>query len=71
MNIFTIAYNPPLNEKVVETLKLNYTPSMTDLDDYMGQYTIEQVLEVYKYLDIDYDDTFTELINANVDYIEI
>jgi len=70
MNIFKIAYMPPINETVIKHLKEEYEPSMIDINGETGQYCIDDVIDLYENLDI-VDNTLKTLREENIDYVEI
>jgi len=73
MKVFKVAYNPGFSDDFINKLKEKYFPSMIDSEGIMGQYPIDDVVElVYdgKTSEEDYK-VFKELQREDVDYIEV
>jgi len=73
MKIFKVAYNPPFSAELINTLKVNYEPSMVDLEGQDGQYDIDLVEEAIEEGNGNEKDleVLEKLKKEGVDYIEI
>ena len=71
LSVFSVAYNPTINEKVFVKLKEAYRPSMIDNDGQMGQYDTIVVTSMYGYLEIPIDPVLQTILDNDIDYIEI
>jgi len=73
MKIFKVAYNPPFSARLINTLKVDYEPSMVDLEGQDGQYDIDLAEDAIENGNGDKKDweVLEKLKKEGVDYIEI